>query len=220
MFSHLFDCVLLMLLLLTSSLKGAYVSQVGQNADLPCTYSPATTENLVPVCWGKGPCPVFECYSLVLRTDGRNVTYQTSSRYLLKRDLHKGDVTLTIKNVTLADSGTYCCRIQFPGLMNDRKSNLELIIKPAKVTPAWTPWRDITTAFPRMLTTKGPVSETRTLKTLHDKNQTVSNCVCELSSCSTQRKKSMALDFLPVHSFLGEKYLISLVFGFLDYNMC
>ena len=118
--------------LYAGSLKGAYVSQVGQNADLPCTYSPATTENLVPVCWGKGPCPVFECYSLVLRTDGRNVTYQTSSRYLLKRDLHKGDMTLTIKNVTLADSGTYCCRIQFPGLMNDRKSNLELIIKPGE----------------------------------------------------------------------------------------
>lgn len=33
------------------------------------------------------------------------------------------------------------------------------------------------------------------------------------------KEKSMALDFLPVHSFLGEKYLISLGFGFLGYNM-
>uniref|UniRef100_A0A8C0CD42 Hepatitis A virus cellular receptor 2 n=1 Tax=Balaenoptera musculus TaxID=9771 RepID=A0A8C0CD42_BALMU len=110
---------------------------------------------------------------LVLSTDGRNLSYRTSSRYLLKRNFRKGDVTLTIKNVTLADSGTYCCRIQFPGPMNDQKSNLELVIKPAKVTPAQTPWRDITTAFPRTLPTEGPGSETQTLETLHDKNQTV-----------------------------------------------
>ncbi|KAB0385244.1 hypothetical protein FD755_000200 [Muntiacus reevesi] len=50
----------------------------------------------------------------------------------------------------------------------------------AKVTPAWTPWRDITTAFPRMLTTKEPVSETQTLETLHNKNQT------EISTLATE----------------------------------
>lgn len=110
------------------------MADVGQDAHLPCTYSPATPENLVPVCWGKGPCPVFECHSLVLSTDGRNMKYRTSSRYLLKRNVHKGDVTLTIEKVTLADSGIYCCRVQFPGPMNDQKTNLELVIQPGEWT--------------------------------------------------------------------------------------
>nr|KAF6348698.1 hypothetical protein mMyoMyo1_006180 [Myotis myotis] len=146
MFSHLsFDCVLLWLLPLTRSLEGSRTAEVGKNAYLPCHYFPTTSENLVPMCWGRGPCPLTQCTSVMLSTDGRHLNYQSSSRYQLKGNVHKGDVSLTIENVTLADSGTYCCRIQFPGPMNDKKSNLELDIKPA---------------------------ETQTLETLHDKNQT------------------------------------------------
>ncbi|XP_036279531.1 hepatitis A virus cellular receptor 2 isoform X2 [Pipistrellus kuhlii] len=145
MFSHLsFDCVL-WLLLLTRSLEESFTATVGQNAYLSCHYFPTTSENLVPVCWGRGSCPTFQCQNTVLTTNGRELNYQSSSRYQLKGNIHKGDVSLTIENVTLADSGTYCCRIQFLGPMNDKKSNLNLDIKPA---------------------------ETQTLETFHDKNQT------------------------------------------------
>ncbi|KAM5302204.1 hepatitis A virus cellular receptor 2 isoform 2-T2 [Glossophaga mutica] len=173
MFSHLpFNCVLLWLLLLTRSLEGSRTARVGQNALLPCNYSPSTSRDLVPVCWGRGPCPVFQCQGVVLHTDGRQVTYRTSSRYQLKGYLQNGDVSLTIENVTLADSGTYCCRIQFSGPMNDKRLDLQLDIRPAEVTPAWTWQRDFTTAFPRTSTTEGHGSETQTLETLHGTNQT------------------------------------------------
>lgn len=82
---------------------------------------------------------------MVLRTDKMNVTYRKSSRYQLKGNFYKGDMSLTIENVTLADSGTYCCRIQFPGLMNDEKLELKLSISEP---------------------------ETQTLVTLHDNNGT------------------------------------------------
>uniref|UniRef100_A0A8C0VYB5 Ig-like domain-containing protein n=1 Tax=Castor canadensis TaxID=51338 RepID=A0A8C0VYB5_CASCN len=109
--------------LCSESLDGAYTVEMGQNAYLPCSYTPSTLGKLVPVCWGKGPCPVLSCQNLLLRTDEKNVNFQKSRRYELKGKLHKGNVTLTILNVTLADSGTYCCRVEIPGLMNDEKSN-------------------------------------------------------------------------------------------------
>ncbi|XP_049730162.1 hepatitis A virus cellular receptor 2 isoform X1 [Elephas maximus indicus] len=174
MFSNLsFICVLLVLLLLTRSLEGAYIVEVGQNALLPCNYSPTASVNHVPVCWGQGSCPMLQCHLTVLSTDGSHVNYRKSNRYQLKGYLHTGDVSLTIENVTSADSGTYCCRIQFPGLMNDEKLTLELVITPAKVTTARTPRKEFTTILPRMFTTKGARSaETQTWETHHDCNQT------------------------------------------------
>ncbi|XP_051024078.1 hepatitis A virus cellular receptor 2 homolog [Acomys russatus] len=141
MFSCLsFNCVLLLLLqlLLTGSLEVAYIAEVGKNAYLPCKYNLPTSGTLVPLCWGKGPCPFSQCTNMVLSANERTVTYQKSSRYRLMGDFYKGNVSLTIENVTFADRGIYCCRIQFPGLGNDKKLNLELdIIKPTETQTLW-----------------------------------------------------------------------------------
>lgn len=174
MFSHLIfnGVLLLLLLLLARSVEDAVIVEVGKNAYLPCHYNLPAYGTPVPVCWGKGPCPWSQCASWVLGTDERNVTYQKSRRYQLKGNFLKGDVSLTIENVTLADRGTYCCRVQFSGLGNDKKLDLELDIRPAKITPVVPARGYPTPTSPRTLTTKGDGSETQTLGTLQDKSQT------------------------------------------------
>ncbi|XP_032115465.1 hepatitis A virus cellular receptor 2 isoform X3 [Sapajus apella] len=217
MFSHLpFDCVLLLLLLLlTRSSEEEYIVEVGQNAYLPCFYTLDTPGNLVPVCWGKGACPVFECGNVVLRTDERDVSYRISSRYWLTGDFHKGNVTLAIDNVTLEDTGIYCCRIQIPSIMNDKKFNLKLVIKPAKVTAAPTLPGDSTAAFPRMLTTKdhGP-AETQTLEILHDKNLT------QLSTLANELQDAGATIRIGVYIGAGVSagLALALIFGALIFK--
>uniref|UniRef100_A0A8C6QLK3 Hepatitis A virus cellular receptor 2 n=2 Tax=Nannospalax galili TaxID=1026970 RepID=A0A8C6QLK3_NANGA len=211
MFPHLsFNRVLLLWLpLLTRSSEAAYLVEVDENAHLPCSYAPSASGTLVPVCWGRGSCPLSQCANLVLRTDERNVTYQKSSRYQLKGNLHRGDVSLTIENVTLADRGTYCCRIEFPGPMNDGKFNLELVIQPAKFTPARTAQGDFTTALPRTLTTEGNGSETQTLGSLHDKNQTqISTLTDELKDSGEVIRTSV---YIGAGVFAG--LVLALIFG-------
>ncbi|XP_023568942.1 hepatitis A virus cellular receptor 2 [Octodon degus] len=168
-----FECVLLLLLLLlTRSLEEVTTVELGQNAQLLCTYRLPASGHPVPVCWGRGACPLSDCHSVLLRTNGGSVTFRTSRRYMLQRSLYNGDVSLTITNVTLGDSGTYCCRIQFPGIMNDHKFNKHLVITPSKVTPAPTAQRDGTATLARTLTTKGHGPETQTLETHDEKNLT------------------------------------------------
>ncbi|KAL1780343.1 hepatitis A virus cellular receptor 2, partial [Sigmodon hispidus] len=173
MFSCLtFNCVLLLLLLLlTRSLEETFEVEVGKNANLPCSYTLSYSDTPVPMCWGKGRCPLSQCTNEVLRTNQRAVTHQKSRRYQLKGNFLKGDVSLTIVNVTLDDNGTYCCRVQFPGPWNDKKLDMELIITSVTVLGARLCQDFLCFESMHVLKRDGP-AETQTLGTLHDKTQT------------------------------------------------
>ncbi|NXY40593.1 HAVR1 protein, partial [Ceuthmochares aereus] len=110
--------------------------KVGQNITVPCFYSVKRTQDLTSMCWGRDRCPVSKCYRTIIWTDGWKVTEQHSSRYLLKGNLHMGDVSLTIVNAEEADSGIYCCRVEIAGLFNDQTSNHKVVIEKGRFSTA------------------------------------------------------------------------------------
>ncbi|EPQ10368.1 Hepatitis A virus cellular receptor 1 like protein [Myotis brandtii] len=118
--------------------KNVVVSQtrvtgvVGQSVTLPCTYS--TAGGIAPMCWGQGPCSLFRCSNTLVSTDGYRVTFEKDKRYRMNGIISRGNLSLTIQNAALSDTGTYCCRIEFKGWFNDYKENIFLEIKPAPTT--------------------------------------------------------------------------------------
>ncbi|NWR72132.1 HAVR1 protein, partial [Centropus unirufus] len=110
--------------------------KVGQNITVPCFYSVKGTQDITSMCWGRDRCPISKCYRTIIWTDGWKVTEQHSSRYLLKGNLHMGDVSLTIVNAEEADSGTYCCRVEISGLFNDQTTNHKVVIEKARISTA------------------------------------------------------------------------------------
>ena len=68
-----------------------------------------------------GDIPATGCGFEILATNGDKVNRRTSTRYTLKGDIERGDVSLTIINATKHDSGKYGCRVHVPGLFNDEK---------------------------------------------------------------------------------------------------
>ncbi|XP_065500375.1 T-cell immunoglobulin and mucin domain-containing protein 4 [Caloenas nicobarica] len=125
---------------------------IGQPVRLPCFYQVARYKYVSDMCWGRGPCPNSKCNNKILHTTGSRVTFRKSQRYNLWGYISNGDVSLTIGNVKAEDAGTYCCRIEIPGLFNDIKKNMRL---------------DVVRAPPVMRTTtrKAPVSPKHFRKT-------------------------------------------------------
>lgn len=103
---------------------------VGQPVTLPCTYS--TAGGVKAMCWGGRPCSLYSCSNQLIKTDGHRVIFQRDKRYNLNGPISKGNVSLTIKNATQADSGMYCCRVELPGWFNDLKVNILLEVTPGE----------------------------------------------------------------------------------------
>uniref|UniRef100_A0A7N4NMS0 Ig-like domain-containing protein n=1 Tax=Sarcophilus harrisii TaxID=9305 RepID=A0A7N4NMS0_SARHA len=130
MLSSLFSCILMVLLTAGPSESVKIIRAIkGQSVTLPCTYS--VHKGVTTMCWGRGWCPVIRCSNEIIWTDGHEVTFQHSNRYHLKENLSQGIVSLTIENVTEADTGFYCCRVQISTWLNDQKISMILKVEQA-----------------------------------------------------------------------------------------
>ncbi|XP_028669010.1 hepatitis A virus cellular receptor 2 homolog [Erpetoichthys calabaricus] len=107
-----------------SSSDVAVTATAGHNVTLPCRSS--SYKSGVHVCWGRGECPFTgQCGSNeIYKWDGR--VHRMSDKYQLTGDIQRGDLSLTVVNVTMEDGGLYCCRIEIPGLFNDEKNSMWL----------------------------------------------------------------------------------------------
>uniref|UniRef100_A0A8C3PRN2 Ig-like domain-containing protein n=1 Tax=Calidris pygmaea TaxID=425635 RepID=A0A8C3PRN2_9CHAR len=132
-------CVNWMLLVLST---GSTVSEllvkgkVGQDITVPCSYRVQNRQDITSMCWGRDKCPTSKCSQTIIWTDGWKVTEQSNSRYTLKGDLQRGDVSLTIVNAVEADSGTYCCRVEISGWFNDQLRNYNVVVEKARISTA------------------------------------------------------------------------------------
>ncbi|XP_012718386.2 T-cell immunoglobulin and mucin domain-containing protein 4 [Fundulus heteroclitus] len=122
----------LLILIQVSSCTIKVTGYIGQDVTLPCAYD-AQSNGVLSFCWGLGRVPRSKCADTILSSEYGEVTYRESSRYQLLSQVEQGNVSLTILNAQRSDAGIYGCRVEIPGLFNDQKSNINLIMEEERV---------------------------------------------------------------------------------------
>ncbi|XP_038651376.1 hepatitis A virus cellular receptor 1 homolog isoform X3 [Scyliorhinus canicula] len=128
---------------------------LGQSVTLPCNYF-VRVNGEYEMCWGRGKCPILGCSETLFTTNGKAVTSTTSPKYHLDGKIEEGDVSLTVDNLGEEDSGWYCCRVEIPGLFNDQKKDLNLLVLEEFLNSTFTTSSDETSTFSQ------PIDETST----------------------------------------------------------
>ncbi|XP_047441348.1 hepatitis A virus cellular receptor 1 homolog [Mugil cephalus] len=108
------------------------IGYVGRDVILPCSYDTQHHDDL-SFCWGQGKVPVSKCSNTVLSFLDGAVSFRLSPRYQLLGHTAAGELSLTILNAQRSDAGVYGCRVEIPGLFNDQKVNIKLIMEEAPV---------------------------------------------------------------------------------------
>ncbi|XP_077402802.1 hepatitis A virus cellular receptor 1 homolog isoform X2 [Vanacampus margaritifer] len=185
-----FSMVLLCCLLAACESGSSLVEGVvGQSVTLTCTYDIAK-HGVLSACWSLGAMPRFGCGSQIAATDGDHVT-EESGRYKMLGRLEGGDVSLTILDAKKQDAGEYSCRVEVPGLFNDEKHSIELIIMDA----------------PQTTTLKTDVSTKSIATTSKAVQMTSSEGLQNSSSLNGIKTK------LEKHSITGSMVAIGVIFG-------
>ncbi|CAJ0959134.1 unnamed protein product [Ranitomeya imitator] len=119
-------CLCFLHIVVVAVSKIVVTGRVNGMLTLPCNYTIHLYHHTV--CWGRG-CSLTGCNNQIIWTDGRKVTWRKTDRYQLLGNISRGDVSLTITGTTEEDEGTYCCRVEIPGLFNDLQKEMEMKIQ-------------------------------------------------------------------------------------------
>ncbi|XP_028840385.1 hepatitis A virus cellular receptor 1 isoform X2 [Denticeps clupeoides] len=124
----------------------------GGTVTLPCHYD-YSYHGALSICWGKGEVPWSKCSDTIIEAKGNKIIFQSAKKYQLLGRVENGNVSLTIFNATMSDSGKYHCRIHISGLFNDEKNTVDLDITKAHET---TPSKETDVTFRETTVTEDP----------------------------------------------------------------